>query len=116
MLACTLFGYIGPGAGFALSGAGFMIAGTISIVCLAIALLPARLAIRLVRRRRHRTARKDVDRVIVLGFDGLDPRRCARLMREGRLRNLAALASTGHFSSLATTDPPLSLPSLPRHL
>ncbi len=84
-----------------------MIAGTIGVVLLAIAFLPARLIVRLVRRRRG-NPRPDVERVVVVGLDGLDPRRCARLISEGRLRNLAALSDSGHFSSLATTDPPLS--------
>lgn len=107
ILVSATLGYIGPGAGFALSGAGFMIAGTLGVVLLAIAFLPARLIVRLVRRRRG-NPRPDVERVVVVGLDGLDPRRCARLISEGRLRNLAALANTGYFSRLATTEPPLS--------
>lgn len=47
-------------------------------------------------------------RVIVLGFDGLDPKLLQAGMDAGRLPHFAALAASGHFQPLATTDPPQS--------
>lgn len=47
-------------------------------------------------------------RVLVLGIDGLDPKMCARLIKAGRMPNLAALSKTGHFSPLTTVNPPQS--------
>lgn len=47
-------------------------------------------------------------RVVVLGFDGLDPKLLQEGMAAGRLPHFAALASEGHFQPLATTDPPQS--------
>jgi predicted AlkP superfamily phosphohydrolase/phosphomutase len=49
-----------------------------------------------------------VRRSIVLGLDGLDPRRARRLMAEGKLPHMKELARNGYFSELATTNPPLS--------
>ncbi|HRG16031.1 MAG TPA: alkaline phosphatase family protein, partial [Pseudomonadota bacterium] len=47
-------------------------------------------------------------RVIVIGFDGLDPNLLAEARAAGRLPNFSALATQGHLQSLATTDPPQS--------
>lgn len=48
------------------------------------------------------------ERVVVLGFDGLDPELAARWIRQGKLPHLARLSKTGTFVPLATTHPPLS--------
>jgi len=46
--------------------------------------------------------------VVVLGFDGADPVLAKKWMDEGKLPNLARLASTGTFVPLGTTNPPES--------
>lgn len=47
-------------------------------------------------------------KVIVIGFDGMDPLLCSRLMEQGRLPNLAALCKGGGFRRLGTSIPPQS--------
>lgn len=47
-------------------------------------------------------------RVVVLGFDGLDPGIVQELMDEGRLPNLTRLSKMGGFSRLGTSIPPQS--------
>jgi hypothetical protein len=47
-------------------------------------------------------------KVIVLGFDGMDPAIMARLAREGKLPHLATLMEGGNHRALGTTVPPLS--------
>ncbi|NJB68683.1 putative AlkP superfamily phosphohydrolase/phosphomutase [Desulfobaculum xiamenense] len=47
-------------------------------------------------------------KVVVLGFDGLDPRIVQRLMDAGRLPAFAALARRGAFAPVRTTVPPQS--------
>ncbi|HPQ71201.1 MAG TPA: alkaline phosphatase family protein [bacterium] len=54
------------------------------------------------------TATKDGTRVIVVGFDGLDPLLVRQWMDEGRLPNFSRLAETGGFSALGTSIPPQS--------
>ncbi|MBN2712167.1 MAG: alkaline phosphatase family protein [Planctomycetes bacterium] len=44
-------------------------------------------------------------RLIILGFDGLDPRICRDLMARGVLPNLGKLAATGTFRELNTSYP-----------
>lgn len=50
----------------------------------------------------------DARRVIVLGIDGMDPRLLRRFIDEGRMPHFERLATTGSFSELQTTMPPLS--------
>ncbi|MHC5035503.1 MAG: alkaline phosphatase family protein, partial [Planctomycetota bacterium] len=47
-------------------------------------------------------------KVIVLGFDGMDPRLCERLMDQGRLPNLDKMRQAGGYRRLGTTIPPQS--------
>jgi predicted AlkP superfamily phosphohydrolase/phosphomutase len=47
-------------------------------------------------------------RVVVLGFDGMDPVLAKRWMDEGKLPNFSRLAATGRFAPLGTTNPPQS--------
>jgi predicted AlkP superfamily phosphohydrolase/phosphomutase len=46
--------------------------------------------------------------VIVLAFDGLDPRLARRLMDEGRMKHFARIARRGSFTSIATSTPPIT--------
>ena len=46
--------------------------------------------------------------VVVLGFDGADPKLAAKWMAEGKLPNLARLDREGTFKPLGTTNPPES--------
>ena len=69
---------------------------------------PLRRILRVTRQRRAlRQAR--MQRVVIVGFDGMDPELAARWMRQGKLPHLARLAKTGTFRPLASTHPPVSL-------
>lgn len=56
---------------------------------------------------RHAT-RPVTTQIVVLGFDGADPKLAAKWMAEGHLPNLKRLAETGAFQPLGTTNPPES--------
>lgn len=47
-------------------------------------------------------------RIIVIGFDGMDPRLCEEMMNSGRLPNLARLRKQGGYTNLGTSIPPQS--------
>ncbi|MEE9296780.1 MAG: alkaline phosphatase family protein [Phycisphaerae bacterium] len=47
-------------------------------------------------------------KVIVLGFDGMDPRLCERLMDAGQLPNLNKMRKAGGYRRLGTSIPPQS--------
>jgi predicted AlkP superfamily phosphohydrolase/phosphomutase len=99
--------YIGPGAGFALGGSFLFALIGLLVASAAVALWPLRALTRAVRRR-GRSRRATVGRVVVLGLDGLDPELAARGMAAGELPHLARLRDTGAFRPLATTTPPIS--------
>ncbi len=44
-------------------------------------------------------------KVVVLGFDGVDPRLCSDYMQRGFLPNLSAIAKEGVFTELGTVNP-----------
>ena len=50
-------------------------------------------------------ARRAVQRVVVMGFDGMDPTLARRFMQEGKLPNPKRLADSGTFTTLASTQP-----------
>lgn len=53
-------------------------------------------------------SRRDAPRVIVLGFDGMDPTIAAGMMREGKLPAFERASRLGYFGPLVTSTPPQS--------
>lgn len=51
---------------------------------------------------------KQTKKVIILGFDGMDPNILEEGWKNGRFKNLKKLKDTGYFSPLATVVPPQS--------
>ena len=118
--------YIGPGAGISfLQGLWVAMVGVILSV-VAIVMLPLKLLIRSFGRAKVALAIAGLGlvvwavaqyepenasdevvgaRLIVLGFDGMDPQLAQRWMAEGVMPNFAQLAESGSFQSLATTNP-----------
>jgi len=54
------------------------------------------------------SAQNAARKVIVLGFDGMDPRLCTQLMDAGKMPNCAKLREGGGFKPLGTSIPPQS--------
>ncbi len=100
--------YVGPGAGFALVGSFALVVAAVAMAVLAMLIWPFRLAMAALAGIRRKRAKTDTRRIIIVGLDGLDPRRCEALMAAGRLPNLGALRDKGSFRRLATTCPPIS--------
>ncbi len=48
------------------------------------------------------------NKMIVMGFDGMDPQLLTQYMHEGRLPNFSKMVSQGHFKPLGTSNPPQS--------
>lgn len=59
-------------------------------------------------RRRVRSRRGDLLRMIVLGVDGMDPGLMRQYIAEGRMPNCQRLIEMGSYSALATSNPPQS--------
>ena len=56
----------------------------------------------------NRVSKSVGKKVIVIGFDGMDPRLCRSMMRDGLLPNMTKMSASGGFSSLGTSIPPQS--------
>src|SRR4029077_1025649 len=99
--------YIGPGAGFALAGSLLSILLGLLGSLLSIFIWPFR-ALWGAPRYRRALPRAHIQKLIFIGFDGLDPRLTERLIAEGKLPHLAHLRTSGGYHRLRTTFPVLS--------
>ena len=98
-------GYIDPGTGFILVGTVLPYIYAAVAAVIAALLWPLRVLWRRFQRWRHHIRPR---RVILLGFDGMDPQLAEKWMDEGQLPNLARLRAAGGYQRLATTTPPES--------
>src|SRR5215471_18811236 len=109
LLLCPLSAeaYAGPGAGFAILSSFWAVFLAFFYSAYAFLTWPFRFAVQFVRH--HRASRRaQVRRVVILGFDGMDPELTERFISEGRLPNLTKLRNGGSFRKLRTTHPAIS--------
>ncbi len=100
--------YVGPGAGFAFAGSLFFFLGAVLLALATILFFPIRMAWIAFKRRRKGAGKAMVRRVVVMGFDGLDPDLVAQYSAEGRMPNFERLGKRGYSSKLTTTFPSIS--------
>ncbi len=99
--------YAGPGAGFAVLSSFWTIFVAFLYSFYALATWPIRQLLRSFRRRKA-FGKALVKRVVIVGFDGMDPVLANRFMDEGKLPNLTKLRNSGTFRPLRTTFPAIS--------
>jgi predicted AlkP superfamily phosphohydrolase/phosphomutase len=98
--------YIGPGAGFVFVTSFLVLFVSSLLAFLSLLAWPVRALWRLVRRAGRSKPR--VKRLIVVGYDGQDPKLTDRFIEEGKLPNFEALAEEGCYHRLASTFPSVS--------
>lgn len=98
--------YVGPGAGFAVLGSFAVLFLTMLLAGASLLAWPFRMLWRAIRRRSK--ASPLIKRLIVIGFDGQDPRITERMMAEGRLPNFQKLADSGGYRRLRSTFPSIT--------
>ena len=98
--------YIGPGAGFALLSSFLVVFTTIIIAILSLLIWPFRMAWRFLRQRSR--AKPWVRRLIIVGFDGQDPKLTEKFLKKGLLPNFEKLAKMGAYRKLETSYPSIS--------
>jgi predicted AlkP superfamily phosphohydrolase/phosphomutase len=96
--------YVGPGAGFALVSSFFVLVLSFLAALLSLLTWPFRWIWSALRLRRA-AGKARHPRVVVIGFDGLDPELTEQFMGEGLLPNLTRLRESGFYSRLRTTLP-----------
>jgi predicted AlkP superfamily phosphohydrolase/phosphomutase len=106
MLPAPAHAYIGPGAGFAVLSSFLVLLTTIIIAVASVLAWPFRALWRLISRAPRPRAR--IARLIVVGFDGQDPKVTDELMSQGHLPNFSRLAAAGCYRRLRTTCPAVS--------
>ncbi len=103
----NLYAYIGPGAGFAFLTSFATLFVTFFLAFISILIWPIRLLYKAIRRQKG-IIKTDVNRVVVVGLDGLDPVLARKFMDEGKLPNFVKVKEQGSFSCLGTTMPAMS--------
>lgn len=106
-LALPLHAYIGPGAGFAFLSSFLVLFLTFFLAIFSFLSWPFRFFFRLIRGQKTYKKSK-VDRLVIVGLDGMDPLLSEKFMSEGKLPNFSNLKKTGCYSPLETTIPSIS--------
>jgi predicted AlkP superfamily phosphohydrolase/phosphomutase len=107
VLATPLQAYVGPGAGFAFLSSFLVIIGALCLAILSLLTWPFRFFYWLVRGRMI-YGRSRIDRLVIVGLDGLDPTLAEKFMAEGKLPNLSRIRAEGAYAPLRTTTPSIS--------
>lgn len=106
VLPSRSYAYIGPGAGFVFLGSFLILIAGFAVAFGFFITWPFRLLRRRVSKRA--TPRGKFDRVLIVGFDGLDPRIVEDLRSKGKLPNIDRVISVGSFRTMLSTCPPIS--------
>jgi len=102
-----VFAYIGPGAGFAFLSSFLVLFLTFFLAVFSFLSWPFRLLIRMIKGRKTLKG-SVVDKVVIIGLDGLEPTLAEKFMAEGKLPHLSLLKKEGTYARLQTTTPAIS--------
>lgn len=106
-LALPVSAYVGPGAGFAFLSSFLVLFLTFLLALFSFLSWPFRFIFRLIKGRKA-YKKGQIDQLVILGLDGMDPVLTGKFMAEGKLPNLSRLKERGSYSSLETTIPSIS--------
>ena len=105
--AVPLSAYVGPGAGFAFLSSFLVLFLTFFLAIFSFLSWPFRFLFRMLRRKKA-YQKSNVNKVVILGLDGMEPSLAERFMAEGKLPNLSRLRKEGAYAKLQTTIPSIS--------
>ncbi len=98
--------YIGPGAGFAFLSSFMVVFVTFILAFISVLLWPLRFVWKLIFRKRP--PKTDVERVVIVGLDGLSPYYAKQYMEKGLMPNMQKLAEKGGYQKMETVMPAMS--------
>ena len=99
--------YVGPGAGIAFMTTALALLSTIAVVFLGAIIWPIRWVYLAITRRKPPNPPR-IQRMVIIGLDGIDPNLVEEMIERGDLPNMARIAEQGSFSRLGTTYPAMS--------
>ncbi|MFQ6070411.1 MAG: alkaline phosphatase family protein [Candidatus Aminicenantales bacterium] len=105
--ALPLGAYIGPGAGFAFLSSFLVLFITFLLALFSLVSWPFRFLLRMIRGQKA-FRRSRIQRLIIIGLDGLEPSLAEKFMREGKLPYLSEIKEKGSYTHLRTTTPAIS--------
>jgi predicted AlkP superfamily phosphohydrolase/phosphomutase len=107
VFALPLSAYIGPGAGFAFLSSFLVLFLTFFLAIFSFLSWPFRFLLRLIKGQKA-YKKSHINRLLVLGLDGMDPVLVDKYMARGKLPHLAKLVDKGSYHKLETTTPSIS--------
>ena len=107
LLSSPAYAYVGPGAGFAFLSSFLVLVVAFLMALLSLLSWPFRFLVRMLRGRIAGKGRL-IDRLVIIGLDGMDPCLAEKFMAEGKLPHFARLRDQGAYSRLRTTTPAIS--------
>lgn len=107
LLVPPLGAYIGPGAGFAFLSSFLVLFLTFFLAVFSFLSWPFRFLIRLIKGQKA-YKKSHINKLVVIGLDGMDPVLVEKYMSQGKLPNLSKLAKQGSYAKLETTIPSIS--------
>lgn len=107
LLALPLGAYVGPGAGFAFLSSFLVLFLTFLMALFTFLSWPFRFLWKVIRGQRA-YRKSSIDRLVILGLDGMEPTLAEKFMAEGKLPNLSRLKKEGSYARLRTTTPAIS--------
>lgn len=99
--------YIGPGAGFAFLSSFLVLFITFFLAIFSFLSWPFRFLWKMMKGQKT-FKRSLIDKLIIVGLDGLEPTLVERFMSEGKLPHFSKIKKEGTYSKLETTTPAIS--------
>ena len=106
-LTLPLRAYVGPGAGFAFLSSFLVILITFFLAVFSLFTWPFRFLARIIKGKRA-YKKSIINKLIILGLDGMEPTLVEKYMAEGKLPNFSKVKKQGSYAKLQTTTPAIS--------
>jgi predicted AlkP superfamily phosphohydrolase/phosphomutase len=106
-LGLPLRAYVGPGAGFAFLSSFLVILVTFFLALFSLLSWPFRFLVRIIKGKRA-YKKSVINKLIILGLDGMEPTLVEKYMAEGELPNFSKVKKQGSYARLQTTTPAIS--------
>ncbi len=106
-LSLPLLAYVGPGAGFAFLSSFLVLFLTFLLAVFSFLTWPFRFLFRVIKGQKA-YKKSLVNKIIIIGLDGMEPSLAEKFMSQGKLPHLSKVKDRGAYARLQTTTPAIS--------